>query len=187
MMHPQQSAPVAECGMIGIVFWRSRTVQILPICLRRTEGEYDILPLGMARRPESEPILSREDLANYRMLLARLSPHSMEGVYKTVYEECRYDGKGFHQPPRFACWISQRRHLPNHFAKAASQVTLLIDKGKNTIWCCAKGLVVNILNLERLFVSRENELEFHGNGDGLLTGLNLRSVFVGYCSLSRHC
>jgi hypothetical protein len=47
----------------------------------------------MARRAESEPILSREELDEFRRHLMMLSAHGVEGVYKTAYNDCRFHGK----------------------------------------------------------------------------------------------
>jgi hypothetical protein len=47
----------------------------------------------MARRPEPDQILTAEQLAHYRIQLARLSPSSLAGVYQSALEECRFDGK----------------------------------------------------------------------------------------------
>jgi hypothetical protein len=47
----------------------------------------------MANRPETEPILSREDLEELRRHLAKLSVPGVEGVYNTAYKDCRFDGK----------------------------------------------------------------------------------------------
>ncbi len=47
----------------------------------------------MARRPETEPILSREDLTEFQRHLSMLSVPGVEGVYQTSYADCKYDGK----------------------------------------------------------------------------------------------
>jgi hypothetical protein len=47
----------------------------------------------MASRPEPEEILTPAQLANYRIQLGRLSPTSLQGVYNSALEECRFDGK----------------------------------------------------------------------------------------------
>ena len=52
----------------------------------------------MARRPGSEPILSKEDLEEFRRHLAMLSIPGVEGVYKTAYNDCHFDGKTLPPP-----------------------------------------------------------------------------------------
>jgi len=47
----------------------------------------------MARRPESEPILSRDELAEFTRRLSMLSVPGIEGTYQTAYADCRFDGK----------------------------------------------------------------------------------------------
>jgi hypothetical protein len=47
----------------------------------------------MARRREPEPILSREQLDEFKRRLLLLSTPSVEGVYRTAYQDCSYDGK----------------------------------------------------------------------------------------------
>ena len=47
----------------------------------------------MAHRPEIDPILSREDLAEFTRRLTMLSPDGVEGVYRTAHRESAYDGK----------------------------------------------------------------------------------------------
>jgi hypothetical protein len=47
----------------------------------------------MARRPESEPILSRDEQAEFTRHLALLSVPGVEGVYNTAHNDCRFDGK----------------------------------------------------------------------------------------------
>jgi hypothetical protein len=45
------------------------------------------------RRPDPEPILSREELAEYAHRLSLLSVSGVEGVYQTAHRECAYVGK----------------------------------------------------------------------------------------------
>ena len=47
----------------------------------------------MARRRETEPIMSRDELAEFSRRLAMLSVPGVEGVYYTAYKDCRFDGK----------------------------------------------------------------------------------------------
>ena len=47
----------------------------------------------MARRPESEPVLTREQLAEFARSLSILSAPGVEGVYQTAYNDCRFDGR----------------------------------------------------------------------------------------------
>jgi len=46
----------------------------------------------MARRPESDRVLSREQLAEYTRRLSMLSTQGVEQAYKNAYEECRFNG-----------------------------------------------------------------------------------------------
>jgi hypothetical protein len=63
----------------------------------------------MARRPESEAVLTREQLAEFTRRLQMLS----EKVYVTTYRDCRYDRKKL--PPAaaiqqlVACWRVLRK------------------------------------------------------------------------------
>jgi hypothetical protein len=54
----------------------------------------------VANRPESDPILTREELAEFTRRLSILSVPGIEGVYETAYADCRYDGKAL--PPAAA-------------------------------------------------------------------------------------
>jgi hypothetical protein len=59
-------------------------------------GEQKANPLKsgcMARRPESHPILSRDELAEFSRRLAMLSVDGVEGVYRTAHRDSAYDGK----------------------------------------------------------------------------------------------
>jgi hypothetical protein len=47
----------------------------------------------MARRPESEPMMTRADLAEFSRRLSMLSPDGAEGVYRTAYKDCAFDSK----------------------------------------------------------------------------------------------
>jgi hypothetical protein len=47
----------------------------------------------VARSPEPEPILSREELADYARRLSLLSVSSVEDVYQTAHRDCAYTGK----------------------------------------------------------------------------------------------
>ena len=47
----------------------------------------------MAQHPESEPILNREELDDFKRHLAMLSVPGVEGVYTTAHNDCRFDGK----------------------------------------------------------------------------------------------
>jgi hypothetical protein len=42
----------------------------------------------MARRPESEPILSREQLAEFTRKLQMLSDDGVERIYESTHREC---------------------------------------------------------------------------------------------------
>jgi hypothetical protein len=45
------------------------------------------------RRPDPEPILSREELTDYSRRLSMLSVSGVEGVYQTAHRDCAYIGK----------------------------------------------------------------------------------------------
>lgn len=47
----------------------------------------------MAHRPGTEPIMSREELLEFRRRLSMLSGSGIEGVYNTSYRDCRFDGR----------------------------------------------------------------------------------------------
>jgi hypothetical protein len=47
----------------------------------------------VGRRPESDPILSRDELAEFTRRLSMLSVPGVEGVYQTAHNDCRFDGK----------------------------------------------------------------------------------------------
>jgi hypothetical protein len=70
----------------------------------------------MAHRPQTEPILSREDLIEFQRHLSMLSIPGVEGVYNTAHNDCRYDGKRL--PPAAAiqqlvtAWKVLRRMRP---------------------------------------------------------------------------
>lgn len=63
-----------------------------PLYRWRTKYESDIL-ISVARRPQSETVLSREELAEFSRRLSLLSTDGVEGVYRTAYRECAYDGR----------------------------------------------------------------------------------------------
>jgi hypothetical protein len=67
----------------------------------------------MARRPESEAILDREQLAEFTRRLTMLSDDAVEKIYQTAYRDCWFDGKKL---PRavavqqlVACWWVLRK------------------------------------------------------------------------------
>ena len=47
----------------------------------------------MARRPETDPILSRDELTEFSRRLAMLSVDGVEGVYRTAHRDSVYDDK----------------------------------------------------------------------------------------------
>jgi hypothetical protein len=67
----------------------------------------------VARRPESEPILTKEELAEFRRRLSLLSTDGIEGTYQTAYADCRLDGRRFPPPAAIqqlvATWKELRR------------------------------------------------------------------------------
>jgi hypothetical protein len=80
--------------------WRERNTNMLNFCCT-------------ARCPESEPILSRDELAEFTRRLSMLSAPRIESTYQTAYADCHYDGKRSHQPPPFnnlvTAWRMVRR------------------------------------------------------------------------------
>jgi hypothetical protein len=56
--------------------------------------------LRMARRPGTDPVMSREELSEFSRRLSMLSIDGVEGVYRTAHNDCRFDGKRF--PPAAA-------------------------------------------------------------------------------------
>jgi len=54
----------------------------------------------VARRPETERILNREELSEFSRRLSMLSIDGVEGTYRTAYADCRLEGKRF--PPAAA-------------------------------------------------------------------------------------
>jgi hypothetical protein len=47
----------------------------------------------MSRRPESEIVLTPEELQEFSRRLSMLSVQGIETAYQTAYSECRFDGK----------------------------------------------------------------------------------------------
>jgi hypothetical protein len=47
----------------------------------------------VALRPESDLILSRDELAEFTRRLSMLSVPGIESMYQTAYADCRFDGK----------------------------------------------------------------------------------------------
>jgi hypothetical protein len=58
--------------------------------LWRTKGKSDKKKV-MVRRPETERILSREELLEFRRRLSLLSIDGVEGTYRTAYANCRLE------------------------------------------------------------------------------------------------
>jgi len=52
----------------------------------------------MARRLESESVMSKEQLAEFTRKLSMLSDSGVEGIYQSAYQECRYTGRELPQP-----------------------------------------------------------------------------------------
>ena len=52
----------------------------------------------MARRPESESVMSKEQLADFMRRLSMLSDSSVAATYQSAYQECHYDGRELPQP-----------------------------------------------------------------------------------------
>jgi hypothetical protein len=67
----------------------------------------------MARRPESESVMTKEQLADFERRLSMLSDQGVEGVYQDAYSDCRYEGKQLPQPiavqQLIAAWRELRR------------------------------------------------------------------------------
>jgi hypothetical protein len=47
----------------------------------------------MARRPESDTVLSQLELEEFSRRLSMLSVQGIETAYQTAYAECHFDGK----------------------------------------------------------------------------------------------
>ena len=47
----------------------------------------------MARRPEPESVMTRQQLSDLMRQLSMLSVSSVEGVYRNAHAHCIYDGK----------------------------------------------------------------------------------------------
>jgi len=45
----------------------------------------------VARRPGIEPVMTREQLAEFTRRLSMLSVDGVEGVYKTAHQDCRLE------------------------------------------------------------------------------------------------
>jgi hypothetical protein len=60
--------------------------------LWRTKSEHAKLSF-VARRPESEIVLSPQELEEFTRRLSMLSVQGIESSYQTAYAECRFDGK----------------------------------------------------------------------------------------------
>ena len=52
----------------------------------------------MARPPDPEVILSRQELEDLRHHLTKLSTPGLEGEYQRVHQDCRLEGSRFLQP-----------------------------------------------------------------------------------------
>lgn len=65
----------------------------------------------MAGEPDSEAILSREQLEEFSRRLAMLSDDSVERIYQTAYQECRYDGKSLPPPTAVQQLVARWRRL----------------------------------------------------------------------------
>lgn len=67
----------------------------------------------VAGRPGNEPVMSRDELAEFSRRLSMLSTDGVEGVYRTAHADCKYDGKRL--PPAaavqqlVAAWRGLRR------------------------------------------------------------------------------
>ena len=61
--------------------------RFFPLANKRRICQYPVV----ARRPETERILSREGLLDFRRRLEMLSVSGIEGTYRTAYAECRLD------------------------------------------------------------------------------------------------
>jgi len=52
----------------------------------------------VVRRPDPEPILSRDELVEYTRRLSMLSVPGVEGIYQSAHNDCRLDGKRLPPP-----------------------------------------------------------------------------------------
>src|SRR5271169_3026980 len=91
----------------------------------------------MARRPEPEPILSRDQLAEFTRRLSMLSTPGVEGVYQTAYRDCAYNGNRI--PPAVAVQqlvaaLAESQHPHEALEKAKAQLAPLektaMEKGE---------------------------------------------------------
>jgi hypothetical protein len=48
---------------------------------------------AVASRPDSQPVLTRQQLEEFARRLSMLSVPGVEGVYQTAHNDCRFDGK----------------------------------------------------------------------------------------------
>ena len=83
-----------------------------PISLSEQKAKQSAKIRFIARRPEREPILSREQLAEFTRQLQMLSDGGVEKIYETAYRDCRYDRQKL--PPAaiqqlVACWRVLRK------------------------------------------------------------------------------
>ena len=58
-----------------------------------SEQKANLLKYCCMARPETETVLSREDLAEFTRRLTMLSVPGIESTYQTAYADCRFDGK----------------------------------------------------------------------------------------------
>jgi len=65
----------------------------------------------MAGEPESEAILSREQIEEFTRRLAMLSDDGVERIYQSTYQECRFDGKNLPPPTALQQFVATWRRL----------------------------------------------------------------------------
>ena len=67
----------------------------------------------MVPRPEAEPILSREELNEFKRHLSMLSVPGVEAMYQTAHNDCRYDGKRLPAPAAIQQLVAAWKVLRN--------------------------------------------------------------------------
>ena len=81
----------------------------------------------MARRLESESVMSKEQLAEFTRKLSMLSDSGVEGIYQSAYQECRYNGRELPQPAAVQRLVAAWRVL-RQVQACGTAVALRCDK-----------------------------------------------------------
>jgi hypothetical protein len=110
--------------MLSPTAWAMLSPSPTSSCWWRIKSEDDKMG-HMARRPDSPPILSRDDLDEFRRRLALLSASGVEGVYNTAHNDCRYDGKRLPPPAAIQQLVTAWKVLRKLSFESAGEVRLL--------------------------------------------------------------